>query len=197
MSDGTRRCLSDLKDELVRLEAQPWGNVESWIAKATPIVRSDWPEHLGDFRNVTLEPKWAKTRPSASDLRDNKTPTPSASQIATNKEKAEATKRKIAGFLDGILATKAIGGRRDTEQVSPDVVEEAILEYLKEQYLRNPSQRPAKVCPEIKQIMEHFGLTKPQCYELAARLESLGLVEWVAKEADGEFANSVRNHASS
>ena len=65
--------------------------------------------------------------------------------------------------------------------------ERAVVQYLKQEYLRNPGQRPARVCPAIKQIMERFGLTKSQCYELAGRLESLGVVEWVAKEAEGEF----------
>jgi hypothetical protein len=70
---------------------------------------------------------------------------------------------------------------------SPGAVEAAVLQYLKEQYLMYPNQRPARVCPGIEQIMEHFGLSKTKCYELAARLESLGLVKWVAKKAIGEF----------
>jgi hypothetical protein len=35
--------------------------------------------------------------------------------------------------------------------------------------------------------MEKFSLTKQKCYELASRFESLGLVEWVAKECENEF----------
>ena len=64
---------------------------------------------------------------------------------------------------------------------------DSILQYLKEQYLQNPSQRPARVCPGLEDIMQIFGLSKRQCYELAGRLESLGLVEWGAKQAQGEF----------
>jgi hypothetical protein len=82
-----------------------------------------------------------------------------------------------------------------TEQHAPAVdqgnmseeLENSVIEYLEAEYLRNPSQRPARVCPEISTIMEKFSLTKEQCYVLAARLEALGIVDWKAKEAHGEF----------
>jgi len=65
--------------------------------------------------------------------------------------------------------------------------EHAVIEYLKDEYLRNPSQRPARVCPEIKDIMERFGLTKTQGYALAARLQVRGLIERGAEGTEGEF----------
>lgn len=113
-NDRCRR-LSCLKEELVGLEAQPWGNIQSWIAKATPIVRSDWQEHLDAFREVAAEPKWIRPRAKLSELQRGVTPTPNASDIAKNKEKAETAKRNILGFIDGLQAISVSGSLGNSE----------------------------------------------------------------------------------
>lgn len=110
VNDDRHRRLFSLKDELVGLEAQPWGKIQSWIAKATPIVRSDWPEHLDAFREVAAEPKWIRPRVRLSELQRGVTPTPNASDIAKNKEKAETVMRSVLGFLDGLQVISASGG---------------------------------------------------------------------------------------
>jgi hypothetical protein len=65
--------------------------------------------------------------------------------------------------------------------------EARVIAYLKNAYLQHPSQRPARVCPTIADIMLECRISKSQCYGIAAKLESLGHVEWVAKQAEGEF----------
>ncbi|QDV56261.1 TIR domain-containing protein [Rosistilla oblonga] len=65
--------------------------------------------------------------------------------------------------------------------------EARVVEHLKKAYLEHPSQRPARVCPTLTDIIVNCDLSKTQCYEIAARLELHGFVEWVAKQADGEF----------
>jgi len=50
--------LTALKQELQELAADPWSNVEAWTAKATPIVRRDWPDHIDDFQKAAKPPQW-------------------------------------------------------------------------------------------------------------------------------------------
>lgn len=99
MADATRHNLCNLKDELARLVAYPWSNIESWVAKATPIIRRNWPGDLDDFRKLTRTPP--ACRPSLSSLRqgdDDSTGTETA------RSSAEAAKARILSFLEGLIA---------------------------------------------------------------------------------------------
>ena len=98
MADAARQHLSNLRDELARLEAYPWSNVESWTAKATPIVRLNWPKDLDDFRRVTKTPP--SCRPSLFSLRDGRDDPPTEA----TKSAAGKAKERILSFLDGLLA---------------------------------------------------------------------------------------------
>src|SRR4051812_22113033 len=53
--------LAGLKHDLAGLSAIPWSLVESWIAKATPVIRQDWPEHFGDFCEYAKRPRMQVT----------------------------------------------------------------------------------------------------------------------------------------
>jgi predicted nucleotide-binding protein len=98
MVDAAHQRLSDLKDELARLAAYPWSNVESWTAKATPMIRRDWPDDLDDFRKVTKKPLFpvslSAMREGREDCRD----------AEANRSLAEEAKARILSFLDGLLA---------------------------------------------------------------------------------------------
>jgi predicted nucleotide-binding protein len=93
-----------MKNELSSLTALPWSNIEAWVAKATPVVRHDWPEHLKAFQRTAAKPKWCVpfgiahigSAASASHndhvVRDE------------NARRAEAGKRSLLNFLDGLIA---------------------------------------------------------------------------------------------
>jgi hypothetical protein len=96
--------LSALKEELTALDAQPWSNIGSWIAKATPAIRSDWSHHFDDFQQNAAEPRWTTPRLTLSELK-NAPQIADKSVLPINMDKAEAAKQKILGFLDGLMTS--------------------------------------------------------------------------------------------
>ncbi len=102
MTNDAYQRLCDLKDELVKTEPWPWSNIAAWSAKATPLIRRNWPDDLDDFREAVAEPRWimvasvwAGGATAASDK---------AKQDAPNKSTAKQAKARILGFLEGLLA---------------------------------------------------------------------------------------------
>jgi len=87
-----------LKQKLEGLSADPWSNIESWIAKATPVMRRDWPDHSGDFQRAAATPRW-KIHVGAI-VPDN---VETRASIA-NRAIANSAKLKLVNFLDGLIA---------------------------------------------------------------------------------------------
>ena len=90
--------LTALKQELDGLPAEPWSNIESWIAKATPVVRRDWPDHSDDFQRAAATPHW-KVHVGAIGPDNVET----RATIA-NRAIAGSAKDKLLNFLDGLIA---------------------------------------------------------------------------------------------
>lgn len=105
MTDPARTRLSVLRDELVATEPEPWSNIASWVAKATPIIRSDWPSHFDDFQRTAVEPKWKRPVVKLSEYYHPTGAPRDTSHLVVNKERAEAAKQKLLSFLDGLMAT--------------------------------------------------------------------------------------------
>lgn len=138
-SDAYQR-LSRLKDELSSLEPWPWNNIAAWSAKATPIIRADWPDHFDQFRKEIAEPRWTVvvsalprwTMPGSvlsvgkqggADVGRAK-----AQQDSENVLKAEQAKKRILGFLDGLLT---LSQQPSTTQVqSPHTTRAKILQTI-------------------------------------------------------------------
>jgi hypothetical protein len=99
MENSARNRLSALRNELATLEAEPWSNIGSWIAKATPIIRADWSSHFDDFRQIAVRPRRIL---SAATWAGQCGPTPS--ENAANKLRADEAKAKLLSFCDGLLA---------------------------------------------------------------------------------------------
>lgn len=97
MTADARQRLCSLKDELVSLEPWPWNNIAAWSAKATPTIRSDWSDHLDDFRKAIVKPRF--TKPINVLLGDQQEGT----DDSENKLKAKQAKERILSFLEGLL----------------------------------------------------------------------------------------------
>jgi len=87
-----------LKQELAELSANPWSNVEAWIAKAMPIMRRDWPDHCKDFQQSAATPRWSIY--AGAIVPDN---VENRATIA-NRAIANSAKVKLLNFLDGLIA---------------------------------------------------------------------------------------------
>jgi len=90
--------LSALKQELEGLSAEPWSTIESWTAKATPIIRRDWPDYFDDFRQAAATPRW-KVHAGAVPGDNEET-----RADRSNRAIASSSKDKLLRFLDGLLA---------------------------------------------------------------------------------------------
>jgi Predicted nucleotide-binding protein containing TIR-like domain len=90
--------LTGLKQELQGIPADPWSNVESWIAKATPIIRRDWPDHSSDFLRAAATPRW-KVHVGAIVSDTDETSAKRANRVI-----ASSGKQKLLNFLDGLIA---------------------------------------------------------------------------------------------
>lgn len=99
MEEIAHARLSALRDELVPLEVEPWSSISAWVAKATPIIRSDWPNHFDDFGRLAVRPR---TLVSAACLAGKCGPTPR--EDAANRQRADEAKARLLSFCDGLLA---------------------------------------------------------------------------------------------
>ncbi len=50
------RLLVQLKQELVSTQVGSWGEVDAWIAKATPVIQRYYTHHLVYFQSITVAP---------------------------------------------------------------------------------------------------------------------------------------------
>ena len=102
MTSDAHQRLCSLKDELANLEPWPWNNIAAWSAKATPIIRSDWPDHFDDFSKAIARPHF--TRPINVLLGDQHEGTDDPKQDSANKLRAKQAKERILSFLEGLVA---------------------------------------------------------------------------------------------
>jgi hypothetical protein len=105
MNDRWAR-LHSLKNELLSVPTFPWNHTEAWIAKAKPIVRNDWPEHIDDFQSVTKAPRWCGL-PMAfgRDEDENRLMVQRTKKIeeTTNRQIAVDSRAQILSFLEGLI----------------------------------------------------------------------------------------------
>jgi hypothetical protein len=101
MTDDAHQRLSSLRDELARLEPWPWNNIAAWSAKATPIIRTDWPDHFDDFNKTTTKPRFTM---AASAWYGGQSEEEALKQDNENRLRAQQAKERILGFLEGLLA---------------------------------------------------------------------------------------------
>ncbi len=103
MTSDAHQRLRGLKDELASLEPWPWNNIAAWSAKATPIIRRDWPDDLDDFRKLIAEPRWSGSAWFAPRQGDAAVASAMAKQDSENRLVAEQAKAGILNFLEGLL----------------------------------------------------------------------------------------------
>ena len=88
VSPDVHQRLFSLWKELGGLDPWPWSNIAAWTAKATSIIRSDWPDFLDSFNTMIAA---SSSAIEASEGVDG--PTQSAQQA----------KKRILNFLDELL----------------------------------------------------------------------------------------------
>lgn len=102
--------LAALREQLEQTPAYPWANIEAWVARARPLVRTALHAHLEDFETLVKQPRWAayafvvsrSDRWGREPPRDNFEEA-SGSEERDNQQRAAEAKRKILAWLDGIL----------------------------------------------------------------------------------------------
>jgi nucleoside phosphorylase len=130
--------LRSLRSELEQIQACPWGNVKAWIAKATPIIRNDWPDFFDDFKKTVRTPQWTAL-PGISGNEDFNRGA-RAMEESENEAKAEGAKREILSFLEGLEEIASFTqGDVSTKTVTPSqangvTIDVAILTVLPEEY---------------------------------------------------------------
>lgn len=88
VSPDVHQRLYSLWKELGDLDPWPWSNIEAWSAKATPIIRSDWPDFLDDFCKAIAAP--SSTMETSEDAN-------------ATKQESQQAKKRILSFLDELL----------------------------------------------------------------------------------------------
>jgi hypothetical protein len=96
----------NLREELAKVTfapypANPWINIESWIAKATPFIRKYWNNNFPDFQEVTAEPQWPKIAGAVGEELNK-------ARWQTKKNTAENALQKILSFMDGLLELETL-----------------------------------------------------------------------------------------
>jgi hypothetical protein len=113
MNDNRIARLTALKNQILRLPepAFPnsvWAELDVWTAKATPVIRNDWPDFLDDFQRAIAKPDHSKEL-SIGRLGD---PAFNRQQARKEWERDKQDRvnviKKVVSFLDGlfILAPK-------------------------------------------------------------------------------------------
>lgn len=103
--------LSNLRNELAQIEVPEypdglWSLIKSWIVKATPIIRRDWPEHIGDFQKATPEIGQVRVVSYITDrsgITFEMTEQESRRQLEMDNAEAKEVQQNALGFLDGLL----------------------------------------------------------------------------------------------
>jgi hypothetical protein len=106
MSNDRVSRLAILREELAQISMAPfptetWPIVEAWIAKATPVIRSDWPHLFEEFQRASDKPKGGVIR-MGTDFTISEHERRRLWRV--DNEETERVKRNLLNFLDGILA---------------------------------------------------------------------------------------------
>ncbi len=106
MNDDHITRLTTLRDELAEIKTPNypntfWSLINSWIAKATPIIRRDWKEFLDDFQKIAVEPNNPRIVYHNSDFSMSKQER--CRQWEIGNSETEEVKQNILGFLNGLL----------------------------------------------------------------------------------------------
>jgi hypothetical protein len=88
ISHDVHQRLYSLWKELGGLDPWPWSNIEAWSAKATQIIRSDWPDSLDAFSKTIAASR------SAIEATEG---------VDAPKQSAQQAKEQILSFLDELL----------------------------------------------------------------------------------------------
>jgi len=99
--------LSTLREELDQITARAypdksWPLIQSWIAKATPVIRRDWPDFFDDFQRVATKPKGSGMMLMNSDFTISEQE--HRRQWKIKDEQAREIKQNVINFLDGIIS---------------------------------------------------------------------------------------------
>lgn len=106
MAESRFGRLQMLREQLEGIEAEPYPSrtrkeIDTWIAKARPIIRGDWPEFLEDFSQVSAEPSGSGVIHFNRDFTISEHESRRLWRISN--EEAEQTRRNILNLLDGML----------------------------------------------------------------------------------------------
>ncbi|MBS0264202.1 MAG: nucleotide-binding protein [Planctomycetes bacterium] len=101
------QLFSNLRRELDSSRAEPWTEIENWIAKAKPFIRRYSPDDIDDFESLTKTPQWLSlprlfqhADPVGSDRRSAEA---DKAERTANSATARDAKAKILRFLDSLI----------------------------------------------------------------------------------------------
>lgn len=106
MNDDRINRLAKLRDELAEITTPNypnmfWSLINSWIAKATPIICRDWNEFLDDFQKIAVKPNKARIVYHNSDF--SLSEQEHRRQWEIDNFETEEVRQNILGFLNGLL----------------------------------------------------------------------------------------------
>jgi predicted nucleotide-binding protein len=103
--------LTVLLEQLRPIESYPWTEVQEWAARAKPLIRDVFRQHLADFEAAVSTPQWYRRRRVLSagvDREGEEVPHNHRAEAAEKKEnleRAAQAKGRLAALIEGILAT--------------------------------------------------------------------------------------------
>lgn len=135
MNDHHVNRLTTLKEELAQIDTgsfpeNPWPRIESWIAKATPVIRSDWPQVFEDFQKLITKPSEGAIVRVTNDALNLQL---KRKEWERSKNHVEDMKQKILSFLDGLF-TLVLSTENNTafEEISLLPVQKELLSVIVE-----------------------------------------------------------------
>jgi len=107
--------LSALREELAQITVpvypdKSWPLVQSWIAKATAVIRNDWPDFFDDFQKVTAKPNGG----GIVFMRQNFTIDEQEHRRLwkISNEETKEIQQNVLSFLDGVISLEPQGDSR-------------------------------------------------------------------------------------
>jgi hypothetical protein len=106
MDKGRIQRLISLQEELTSITPISWSRLQAWVAKATPIVRSDWPDFFSDFQALIAEPRWTSLpRVGGSPNSELVNARSRETEQKSNQQKIDAIQQNILAFISGLILT--------------------------------------------------------------------------------------------
>ena len=103
------KFLADLCRDLEQIEVlkkEDWSDMDVWIGKAKPIIRTHFADFLSDFEDIAKQPRWKNPTYSSSgynSMTGETWGTPVIYHHSENSQIAIKAKSKIVNFLNSIL----------------------------------------------------------------------------------------------